>query len=1073
MNNNNNRTCKSNPLSKKIQLLAKDTAFCLLASSALVFGNNAVLAEQIQLLTDLNNHPEPVVYISQDELIKDAQAPASGANEPDYASWPMGKIEPVVVQEAQNNETIQIIVYLKTTSATQSQSDDPLVVKARHQPQIKALSNQIKGILKNYQSAISLDEAGEKSFQDNQRISTFDKLELDKLRKELDKKLDAMRASIGVAAAARVAKGQTELSDFIVAAGGTINAKIPLTNAIGATIPSALLDNLALHPLTGLIVKDQPVELELNVSKLAVGSTTWHTGGFNGGIWDGGVVDTGVQQDHPGFAGINFFTDSATPTDTDGHGTHVAGIISGRSLTYTGMAPGLDALIWGRSGAQATTMSRMHTMASAHAQAPESINHSLGYGTATVDYNTNDRFYDAFIQNFDIMVAKSAGNNGWGASPTITHPAPAYNLMAVANMNDQNTTGTSDDVRSTSSSIGPTISGRKKPDISAPGSAIISTNAFWPTTGTGTQELCRNSSNHNDYVTCSGTSMAAPHVAGAIVLLEDGGNHTPMAQKAVLINTADAWNSNGTSTTTDDGPFSGSLWDKSYGWGYLDLLEAHFNRADYFTDSVIPRNSNNVEDDYKLYAGQMFTNEKATLVWEKRGIYVNGAPPTTTYSLSDIDMHLFNEADDSIVDSDIDVNDNVHQVASNASIDTVIKVSAFSSSFSGATSEPFALATEENFISVDFPETFVTIKVAGPTPSQMEPGEIGSFELFVRNNSTLASHANLLDLVLPAGWTLISGADPVGIGSIAGSGSDSTHAIWQLQAPVTEGSYSINFAHQHNSYLESFGPRNSFFTVNVADTTPPTPNPMTFSTLPFELNNSQISMVASTASDALHNPVEYQFDFTSGGTGGTDSAWQSSRTYTDFGLAVNTQYCYRVHARDNAIAKNATAYSPISCDYTAANLPGAAGFSNITQTSIQANWTANGNPSATRYFIENSTGGTNSGWITSTLWNNTGLICGTTYTYRVKARNGDGVETAWRSLGSQATSPCASMCNGDFDGDGDVDGTDLGSFNTDFGRTDCSGASPCNGDFDNDGDVDGTDLGLFNSDFGRTDCPVT
>jgi hypothetical protein len=64
------------------------------------------------------------------------------------------------------------------------------------------------------------------------------------------------------------------------------------------------------------------------------------------------------------------------------------------------------------------------------------------------------------------------------------------------------------------------------------------------------------------------------------------------------------------------------------------------------------------------------------------------------------------------------------------------------------------------------------------------------------------------------------------------------------------------------------------------------------------------------------------------------------------------------------------------------------------------------------------------------------------------------------------------MCNGDFGGDGDVDGSDLGLFNTDFGRTNCSGASPCNGDFDNDGDVDGTDLGLFNADFGRTDCPI-
>jgi len=62
------------------------------------------------------------------------------------------------------------------------------------------------------------------------------------------------------------------------------------------------------------------------------------------------------------------------------------------------------------------------------------------------------------------------------------------------------------------------------------------------------------------------------------------------------------------------------------------------------------------------------------------------------------------------------------------------------------------------------------------------------------------------------------------------------------------------------------------------------------------------------------------------------------------------------------------------------------------------------------------------------------------------------------------------ICEGDFDGDSDVDGSDLATFAADFGRTDCSG--DCEGDFDNDGDVDGSDLAVFAADFGRTDCPV-
>ena len=61
------------------------------------------------------------------------------------------------------------------------------------------------------------------------------------------------------------------------------------------------------------------------------------------------------------------------------------------------------------------------------------------------------------------------------------------------------------------------------------------------------------------------------------------------------------------------------------------------------------------------------------------------------------------------------------------------------------------------------------------------------------------------------------------------------------------------------------------------------------------------------------------------------------------------------------------------------------------------------------------------------------------------------------------------VCEGDFDGDNDVDGSDLAVFAADFGRTDCSG--DCDGDFDFDGDVDGSDLAVFAADFGRTNCP--
>jgi hypothetical protein len=64
-------------------------------------------------------------------------------------------------------------------------------------------------------------------------------------------------------------------------------------------------------------------------------------------------------------------------------------------------------------------------------------------------------------------------------------------------------------------------------------------------------------------------------------------------------------------------------------------------------------------------------------------------------------------------------------------------------------------------------------------------------------------------------------------------------------------------------------------------------------------------------------------------------------------------------------------------------------------------------------------------------------------------------------------------CEGNFDGDTDVDGSDLAVFAADFGRTDCCQPKTpnCEGNFDDDCDVDGSDLAVFAADFGRTDCP--
>ncbi|NIP56420.1 MAG: hypothetical protein GWO10_14815 [candidate division Zixibacteria bacterium] len=93
--------------------------------------------------------------------------------------------------------------------------------------------------------------------------------------------------------------------------------------------------------------------------------------------------------------------------------------------------------------------------------------------------------------------------------------------------------------------------------------------------------------------------------------------------------------------------------------------------------------------------------------------------------------------------------------------------------------------------------------------------------------------------------------------------------------------------------------------AGAPDTTPPTPDPMTWATLPYATGSSSIRMVATTASDP--SGVEYYFTCTAGG--GNDSGWQDSDEYEDTGLSPETTYTYTVKARDKSGNQNETAVS--------------------------------------------------------------------------------------------------------------------------------------------------------------------
>jgi serine protease AprX len=820
------------------------------------------------------------------------------------ADWAAGKIHPDVILAAARSESIPVMVYLQTPVQREAAAAQPDDIKARYRARIAVLDDQVKGILIKYQPTATMSEEDERAHAQKMQdpLSDADRDSLALAHEQIDRLMDDMRKEISAAVAIAGKAERAEVRALIAQASGRVTGEIELVNALAATLPSNTLNFIAAHPLVTAIVSDAPGTWDLNISMPSARYDTWWDDSYDGGAYDVGIADSGVQANHPAFAGLG--TIIGHPGDTVGvdHGTHVAGIVVSGNATYTGGASGLDALIWASIGApgpvESTAMDRMDWMVSGALQSPETINQSAGYGTATTDdYRPNDTFYDKFVDYFDVMIVNSAGNNGWDdVDPTVSFPANAYNLMSVANMNDMNTVLRTGDVRSATSSVGPTADSRWKPDIAAPGSAILSTSSEW-NGATGAVLLCNSAATvGNDFVSCGGTSMAAPHVAAAIVLMEDGGNHVPLAQKAVLINTADAWTSNNTEGTGDDGPVTGSQWDKSYGWGYLDMWEAHFNRDDYFVDSLVPRNDSAADDDYKLYRGVMYADEKATMVWNKRiDTYVPGAPATGERTLSDLNLRLYRESDNVLADSEFNLPNNVHQVAADTFGTYVIKAYSWSTGFDGATSEQFALATEENFVPVSPPSYYSNYT----RPNYVGPYQ--TFNIIVRaiNEGGVGVHDSLMDVSNIAG---VSGFSPTTIPYVAAAGDtgDEVPVTYTLTTSgLSAGTHWMPMTITGYGYDETYTFSRTSGVSLVVETTAPV---ATCTGSPTYSNGTQIdiSWVASDAQTGVKNTYLYVWPpFGSGWAYTGQNATGTSGSFTFLTDQGDGNYLFAVRALDN------------------------------------------------------------------------------------------------------------------------------------------------------------------------------
>ncbi|MEQ8766640.1 MAG: S8 family serine peptidase [Planctomycetota bacterium] len=699
-------------------------------------------------------------------------------------------VDPDVFEAAADSDVISIIVFhrLQPASAIARQAAPWL------RQQIEDLSAARRELDLAYRPAGPFATREEEALAAQvwaQSIEASVRAEAKSLDEEIDHWMTLYREDVLYEIREAVAPFQADLEDRVVALGGEVYQRSALVNSLAVLLPSSRLGDLAQVSDVLAIGLDRPGAPETDTSVPATGAPTFWSGGLTGGTYDFGLVDTGVEATHPAFSAHRFFTDIVG--DTSFHGTHVTGIVASADATHRGGAYGLDAICSALGGSTSTSMTGFEALLSSSDEIPEVINHSWGYGSATADDSPMTRFCDAVVNDLFTMVTKSAGNNGCNSTTSsLTYPGPGYNLLVVGNMNDQNTIDRSDDHISSDSSRGPTASDRRKPDLVAPGSG---TDAGCPQISDGNDIVSTNSgwATGDDFVSAWGTSMAAPHVASGILLLAEAGVLTPMAQKAILINTAETWTDNGTDTPTDDEPVSGDEWNKTYGWGALDLENAYYHRLDYFIGQVHPRNE---AGSVRFYKGPLTQGDKLTLAWERR-VGSNGADsPTTWHSLSDLNLRLYNANTQQLRDADLDGNDNVHQVSAPTTFDAVAKVYAWSTSFDGASVETFALATEEGWEACTGPlaQVVLTIPETGSVSDEV------SATVTVTNAGDLPLYNPIVTLHVPAGFFSIGDPTIWSPGTLQpGQSADMT---WRIRTGSIVGDYSISAELTSNTYGE-------------------------------------------------------------------------------------------------------------------------------------------------------------------------------------------------------------------------------------------------------------------------------
>src|SRR5258708_4351467 len=299
-----------------------------------------------------------------------------------------------------------------------------------------------------------------------------------------------------------------------------------LFSGVAATVDSLVIGEIRRLPNVAAVYQDVDVHANDNENGPMIGApTVWSPYGVGGAGVKVAVIDPGIDYTHPDLGGCfgaackvvggyDFVNHDNDPSDDNGHGTHVAGIIAANGV-LKGIAPGATLLAYKvlNQNGSGFTSDIIAGIEQALADGATVANLSLG-GQGDAGDPTSQAIDNATAAGMLSVVA--AGNSG-PSYLTVSSPGTARTALTVGAVDKSW-------ALASFSSRGYVTSGSDylmKPEVVAPGVNILSTV---PASG--------QFGNPTRYASLSGTSMATPHVAGsAALLLEWKATLTPQAIK--------------------------------------------------------------------------------------------------------------------------------------------------------------------------------------------------------------------------------------------------------------------------------------------------------------------------------------------------------------------------------------------------------------------------------------------------------------------------------------------------------------------------------------------------------------